>query len=67
MKKMPKSKATVYLVSRHDGAAEEGIPIGVFLTYQSADDYSGMCEQQMHDKGITVFHFRVHPVMFYNE
>lgn len=48
-------------------AADEGVPIGIFVTHESAEDYANKCEGELNDKGITVFHFRTHYVMFYNE
>ena len=65
--KLPKTKTGLFVVCRHEMGAEEGVPCGIFVTDESADDYAGACEQELHDKGITIFHFRVHYVMFYNE
>lgn len=65
--KLPKSKTGLFVVCRHVMAAEEGIPVGIFLTHESADNYAGACEQQMLEKGLSTFNFRVHYVIFYNE
>jgi len=65
--KLPKSKTGLFVVCRHVMAAEEGTPVGIFLTAESADNYAGACEQQMLEKGLSTFNFRVHYVMFYNE
>ena len=65
--KLPKSKTGLFVVCRHEMAADEGVPIGIFVTHESAEDYANKCEGELNDKGITVFHFRTHYVMFYNE
>ena len=65
--KLPKTKTGLFVVQRHEMEANEGVPVGIFVTLQAADDYAGACEQEMHDKGITIFQFRSHYVMFYNE
>ena len=65
--KLPKTKTGLFVVCRHEMGADEGVPIGIFVTNEAADNYAGYCEQELIDKGITVFHFRTHYVMFYNE
>jgi len=48
-------------------AADEGTPVGIFVTAESADNYAGACQQMMLEKGLSALNFRVHYVMFYNE
>jgi hypothetical protein len=65
--RLPKTKTGLYVVSRYEIGADDGVPIGVFVTLEAADNYSGACEQKMIDSGITAYTFRPTYVMFYNE
>lgn len=67
MKKLPKTKTGLYLVERTCLGDNGGIPIGIFVTEDAANDYAGACEQNMKDHGVTAFMFRTVYVMFYNE
>lgn len=55
----------MYGVFRRHGQLET--LIAVFRTYEGADNYSGVCLQQMLDKGITEFQFGVSAVIYYDE
>jgi hypothetical protein len=48
-------------------AEDGGIPVGIFVTEEAADNYAGSCEQELKDKGITAYWFKPTYVMFYNE
>ena len=65
--KLPKSKTGLYVVERHINGETEGVPIAVWLTEESADNYAGACEQEFKEKGIYAYVFRTHYVTFYNE
>lgn len=65
--KLPKSRTGLYVVSRHENGVQEGVPVGIFVTAESADNYAGSCEQKLVDSGITLYVFRTSYVMFYNE
>lgn len=65
--KLPKSKTGMFLVERHVNGSNEGVPIAIFLTEESANNYAGSCEQNFLDANITEFNFRAHLVTFYNE
>lgn len=65
--KLPKTKTGLFVVSRYEIGAHEGVPIGIFATEEAAYDYAGACEQDFKDKGILVYTFRPYYVMFYNE
>lgn len=65
--KLPKSKTGMYVVERHLNGEQEGVPTGIFVTEESADNYAGACEQEFKEKGILAYVFRTHYVTFYNE
>ena len=65
--KLPKSKTGVFVVERHINGETDGVPIAVWLTEESADNYAGACEQEFKEKGIYAYVFRTHYVTFYNE
>lgn len=65
--KLPKTKTGLYVVGRYELGANEGIPVGIFATEEGANNYTGACEQEFLDKGITAYSFRYTYVMFYNE
>jgi len=68
--KLPKTKTGLFLVSRYQlehGTQDGGVPIGIFVTLEAAEDYAGACAQEFTDKGIHVFDFYVSYTMFYNE
>ena len=44
--KLPKSKTGLFVVERHINGEIEGVPIAVWLTEESADNYAGACEQE---------------------
>lgn len=60
-----RNKDTVYGVFRRHGQLET--LIAVFRTYEGADNYSGVCLQEMLDKNITEFQFGVGAVIYYDE
>lgn len=62
-----KTKTYLFVVERHEMASQEGVPIAIFVTEESADNYAGACEQEFKDKGILAYRFKTHSVMFYNE
>jgi len=65
--KLPKSKTGMFVVERHLNGENDGCPIAIFLTEESADNYAGACEQEFKEKGILTYVFRAHYVTFYNE
>jgi hypothetical protein len=65
--KLPKSKTGLYVVERRCMGENGGVPIGIFVTGEAADNYAGACEQELKDKGIVAYWFRPIYVMFYNE
>ena len=65
--KLPKSKTGLFVVERHLNGEDDGCPIAVWLTEESADNYAGACEQEFKEKGIYAYNFRTHYVTFYNE
>jgi hypothetical protein len=65
--KLPKTKTGLCVVERVCMGAEGGVPVGIFVTEEAADNYGGSCEQEFKDKGITAYWFITTYVMFYNE
>jgi len=65
--KLPKSKTGMFLVERHINGRDEGTPIAIFVTEESADNYAGACEQEFKERGFLDYVFRAHYVTFYNE
>ena len=65
--KLPKTKTGLFVVSRYEIGANDGVPIGIFATEEAALDYAGACEQEFKDSGILAYTFRPTYVMFYNE
>lgn len=65
--KLPKTKTGLFVVSRYEIGANDGVPVGIFVTLESADNYAGACEQKLIDVGVTAYTFRSNYVMFYNE
>jgi hypothetical protein len=65
--KLPKTKTGLFVVSRYEIGSEEGTPVGIFVTLESADNYAGAYEQSLVESGITAYTFRPSYVMFYNE
>jgi len=61
-----KSKNNLFLVIRKDLNHNE-VPIAAFLTAESADNYSGECQQNFLDKNITEYVFGIVPVMYYDQ
>ena len=65
--KLPKTKTGLFVVVRKELDTEVIVPIGIFVTLEAAEDYSGACLQDFTDSGITQFDFFVSYVTFYNE
>ena len=65
--KFPKTKTGLWVVERVCMAEDGGIPVGIFVTEEAADNYAGSCEQELKDNGITAYWFKPTYVMFYNE
>ena len=68
--KLPKTKTGLFLVIRYQlehGTSEGGVPIGIFVTLEAAEDYAGACAQEFADKNIHTFDFYVSYTTFYNE
>lgn len=57
----------MWVVERKCMGDAAGVPIGIFVTEEAADNYAGACEQELKDKGVTVYWFTPTYVMFYNE
>ncbi len=65
--KLPKTKTGLWVVGRYETGSNDGVPVGIFLTEEGADDYAGSCEQEFKDKGILLFVFRTTYVMYYDQ
>jgi len=65
--KLPKTKTGLFVVSRYEIGADEGVPVGIFVTLEAADNYAGAYEQKLKDVGVSAYSFRPSYVMFYNE
>lgn len=62
--KLPKNRDSVYLVVRTD--AKGVVPIAAFRTMDSADEYSGACEQEFIDRNIDEYDFKTLAVIYYD-
>ena len=59
-----KHRSNLFLVVREEEDTE--IPIAGFLTLESADEYSGACTQEFHDREIFEYKFKVVPLIYYD-
>jgi len=67
--KIPKTKSGLYVVVRYRtsvGTKSGGVPIGIFVMLDEAEDYCGKCLQEFLDKGIEEFDFVPMYTMFYD-
>ncbi len=63
--KLPKTKTGLWVVERSLIGHLAGIPAGIFLTEEGANDYAGSCEQEFKDRNIDSYRFHVTYVMYY--
>lgn len=62
--KLPKNRDSVYLVVRSHNTTL--VPLAAFRTMDSADEYSGACEQEFIDLNIDEYDFKTLAVIYYD-